>query len=109
MNIATELTPEERDKLIDELATKIVNKRMETPAIIFLEMHKPVAFIASQAAIVASPFLVPLFGREGVEKYSQLFSSPENVERIIQRIEDLVEEREHKADKSKRTEETKQE
>ncbi len=109
MNIATELTPEERDKLIDELATKIVNKRMETPAILFLEMHKPVAFIASQAAMVASPFLVPLFGKDGVEKYSKLFSSAENVELIIQRIEDLVEERKQKAGESVKSEEANKE
>lgn len=93
MDFAEELSPEERDKLVDELAHKVIEKRMETPAIMFLEMHKPVTFLASQAAIVASPFLVPLFGRDGVERYSKLFGSRDNVERVIQRIEELAEER----------------
>jgi len=84
-----QLTPEERDKLINELAQKVVDKRMETPAIMFLEMHKPVTFLASQSMLVASPFLVPLFGAEGVQKYSRLFSSVDNVELLIERIEEL--------------------
>jgi hypothetical protein len=84
-----QLTPEERDKLIDELARKVVGRRMETPVIMFLEMHKPVTFLASQSILVASPFLVPLFGAEGVQKYSRLFSSVDNVELLIERIEEL--------------------
>lgn len=88
-----QLTPEERDKLVDELAQKIVDRRMETPAIMFLEMHKPVTFLASQSMLVASPFLVPLFGAEGVERYSKLFSTVDNVELLIERIEELSEKR----------------
>lgn len=88
-----ELAPDERDRLIDELAQKIVRRGMETPAIMFLEMHKPVAFLASQTMLVASPLLAPLFGSDGVGKYSQLFGSPENVELLIRRIEDLADEK----------------
>jgi len=91
--IGEDLSLEERDKLIDELARKIVNRRLETPAILFLEMHKPLAFLASQSMLVASPLLVPIFGREGVERYSQLLSAPENVELLIRRIEELADER----------------
>lgn len=88
-----DLSSEERDQLIENLARKIVDRKLETPAILFLEMHKPVAFLGSQALLVASPILAPLFGMEGPEKYSRLFSSIDNVEKLIQRIEDLSEER----------------
>ncbi len=88
-----QLTPEERDKLVDELAQKIVDRRMETPAIMFLEMHKPVTFLASQSILVASPFLVPLFGAEGVQRYAKLFSSVDNVELLIERIEEFADRR----------------
>ncbi|MHB1000271.1 MAG: hypothetical protein ACYC27_13605 [Armatimonadota bacterium] len=94
-----DLSPEERDKLIDELARKVVNRKMETAAILFLEMHKPVAFLAGQSMLVASPFLVPLFGPEGVRKYSALLGSRDNVELIIRRIEDLADERDTKGSK----------
>jgi len=84
-----ELSPEDRDKLIVELAGKIVGRRMETPAVMFLEMHKPVAFLASQSILVASPFLVPLFGAEGVHRFSRLLASAENVDLLIEKIEEL--------------------
>lgn len=84
-----ELSPEDRDKLIEELARKIVGKGLETPAIMFLEMHKPVAFLAGQSLMVASPFLAPLFGIEGVNRYSRLLSEEGSVELLIRRIEDI--------------------
>lgn len=87
------LTPEERDQMIDTLARKIVGRGMETPAIMFLEMNKPVSFLAGQSLLAASPFLVPLFGPEGVRKHSQLLSSPDGVELLIRRIEDLADEK----------------
>lgn len=88
-----ELSVQDRDRLVDELARKIVGRRLETPAVFFLEMHKPVTFLASQSALVASPFLAPLFGREGIERYAALFSTQENVELLIRRIEELASER----------------
>jgi hypothetical protein len=94
-----ELSPEERERLIDDLARKIVDRRLETPAIMFLEMHKPVAFLASQSMLVAAPFLAPMFGRDGVERYSRLFSSQDNVELLIRRIEDLADDREARKDR----------
>lgn len=93
MDIAHELSKEEREKLINELAKKVVDKGMETAAVLFLEAHKPVTFLAGQAMMVASPFLVPLFGQESVRKYSQLFCDRESVEILIQRIEDIAEEK----------------
>lgn len=88
-----ELSPEDRDKLIGELAGKIVSRGMVTPAIIFLEMHKPLAFVAGQSLLVASPFLAPIVGLASVRKYSCLLGSRENLELLIQRIEDMAEER----------------
>jgi len=84
-----DLSPQDRDRMIEELARKIVNKGLETPAILFLEMHKPVAFVASQSLLMAGPFLAPLFGIEGVNRYSRLLGDRDNVELLIRRIEDI--------------------
>ncbi|MHB0913371.1 MAG: hypothetical protein ACYC2Y_07990 [Armatimonadota bacterium] len=92
------LSPEERDELVDELARKIVNRRMETPAVLFLEMNKPLAFLAGQSIFVASPLLSPLFGPQGVRKYAQLFSEENSIERLIRRIEELSAERDKEKD-----------
>ena len=85
-----ELTDSRRDELIDNLAEKIVRHRMSTPAILFLEMHKPFAFLAGQSMILASGFLAPFVGITNVQEYSKLIEERENIERLIKRIETWV-------------------
>ena len=81
-----DLTDEEEDRLISNIARLVVDKGLEAPAIMFLEVAKPLAFIASQLAIVALGPLQWLF--EG-PKYTGLFMKKQNVDRIIGRIEEL--------------------
>ncbi len=82
-----ELTDEERDTLIAQLAERVARHGMATPAILMLEMHKPLAFLAGQSLLIGSGFLAPLFGPQNVRKYVRLLESRENIELLIQRIE----------------------
>ena len=84
-----ELKEEERDTLIENLAQRVHQRRLHAPAVLFLEIHKPLAFLASQSLILGSGFLAPLFGPQNVQRYSKLFETRENVERLIRRIEIL--------------------
>lgn len=70
---------------------------METPAILMLEMHKPMANVAAHAAVTFSPFLVPFFGFDRVNDYSRLLSSRENIERLIQELERIRDNRSEEA------------
>jgi hypothetical protein len=83
-----ELTDEEEERLIDNIAKLVVDKGLEAPAIMFLEVAKPLSFVASQMAIVALWPLQSLFELEA-PKYTALFMKKENVGRIIERIEQL--------------------
>lgn len=83
-----DLTEEEEKKLIDNIAKLIVDKGLEAPAVMFLEATRPLAFIASQFAIMALGPLQWLFELEG-PKYTGLFMKKENVGKIIDRIEQL--------------------
>jgi hypothetical protein len=83
-----DLTEEEERKLINNIAKLVVDKGLEAPAIMFLEVTKPVSFIASQLAIVALGPLEWLFELQG-PKYTGLFMKKENVGKIIERIEQL--------------------
>jgi len=85
-----DLTEEEEQKLINNIARVIVDKGLEAPAIMFLETTKPLSFIASQLAIVALGPLQWLFELEA-PKYTGLFMKKENVGRIIERIGQLSE------------------
>jgi hypothetical protein len=82
-----ELTPEQEEVLLDKAAQEIRKRRLEAPAIIALEMHKPLATIGAHSSVVIAPFLVPLFGYDRVHDYSRLFKKKENVELLIQRLE----------------------
>jgi hypothetical protein len=84
-----DLTSEEEDQLIDNIAKTVVSRGLEAPAIMFLEVTKPLSFIASQFAIVALGPLQWLFELEG-PKYSGLLMKRESVGRIIERIEELA-------------------
>ena len=84
-----DLTSEEESRLIDNIAKTVVDKGLEAPAIMFLEVTKPLSFIASQFAILALGPLQWMFELEG-PKYTGLFMKRENVGRIVQRIEELA-------------------
>lgn len=85
------LSEEQKAQLIEDLAQAIVKRGLTAPAIFMLTLHRPLAFLGSQAAIVFSPFLAPFFGFEKVDLYSQLMSERENWDRLIERLEDLEE------------------
>lgn len=83
------LSLEQRDTLIEELAQKIHARGMSAPAVLFLEMHRPLAFVASQSLIMGSGFLAPLLGLEYTQRLVKLLESRENIVRLIDRIEEL--------------------
>src|SRR5213083_1089019 len=89
-NLFDEPTAEETDQAIERIASAIVKRRMETPAILFLEMHKPLSFIASQGLVVASPLIAPLVGLDNVPMATKLIEKRENVELLIKRIEEMA-------------------
>ena len=82
-----ELTESETDALLDKCASEIRDRKMETPAILFFEMHRPLGFLMSSGAVVAAPFLVPFLGFDNVNDYSRLFSKQENILKLLDRLD----------------------
>lgn len=82
-----ELTDEEADQLIEKAVTEITKRKLQFPAMLFFEMHRPLSFVGSQAAIVFSPFLVPFIGFDSVNDFSRLFSRRDSVDRLVARLE----------------------
>ena len=88
-----ELSDEERDAILEKIAQGVVRRGMAAPAVLFLELNKPLSFVASQSLIVLTPFLAPFVGVDNVHRYSRLLEKRENVERLIERIEQLEHEK----------------
>jgi len=81
------------EETIEKVATRVSNMGLETPAILFLEAHRPLTFFANQALIFLSPILYPLFGGK-TEQAAKFFEERDNVEKLITRIEEKARERE---------------
>jgi len=86
--LGQELTEEEAQKLVEKASEEICRRGLQTPAIMMLEMHKPLAGIFGHASVVAAPFAVPFFGFDSYHNYSRLFSTRDGIERLIRQIEE---------------------
>jgi hypothetical protein len=85
-----ELEPEERDAFLDRMAREVTRRRLEAPAILALEMHRPLMFLGSQALAVFTPMLAPAFGLENLQKLYRILEDRQNLDRFIERIEELA-------------------
>lgn len=86
----SELPPEERDRLIDSIAQRVVGRRLAVPAAFLLEAHKPLSFFGSQALLLGMPILGPFVGFTRLARFASLIESRENVEMLLRRIEELA-------------------
>jgi hypothetical protein len=84
---------DDEETAIEEIAQRVVREGMASAAIVFLESTKPVSFLAGQAAIFATPFVGGFIEPLRLERYADLFSRRDFVERLIRRIEELEDER----------------
>lgn len=82
-----ELTEQERDGLIEQIAEAIEKRHLTTPAILFLAMHKPLAGVGAQATVAFAPFLGPFVGFELLNNYSRLMKDSANIELLLRRLE----------------------
>jgi hypothetical protein len=116
MTESPEITDQE---LLGRLANWIVTRRLTAPAILFLETHRPLSFVGSQAMVAASPivhFLEPFFrglvgpGYEHAlyRRFANIIEDRANVERLIIEIERRNQDfREHEREEKRRRKELK--
>jgi len=90
VDLHSPLTSEQINATVDAVARKVVARRLETPAVLFLEMHKPLAFIAGQGTMVAMPLIGPLVGPQTMADFAKLVGERANTELLIERIEELA-------------------
>ena len=88
-----EITPEETDEIIEWAAIECYKYGMETAAILFLESLKPISRYGSSMGQLFLAPLLPFFGDNVTmkgEKAFRVFQEHENVEKLLQRLEDLA-------------------
>ena len=80
---------DEQQALLTKVAKQIVRRRLTTPAIIALEICKPLNFLGSQVLIAFNPFVQSIFNSVDYQKFALIIEKDTNVESLIQLIEDL--------------------
>ncbi|MCS7254019.1 MAG: hypothetical protein RMK18_08510 [Armatimonadota bacterium] len=89
-----ERLPEDKEKeVIERIARKIVSYGLEVPAVLFLELHKPLANIVGHSLLFAFPFLAPFLGVNALHEAGAILSTGEGIEALIRRIEELAAEK----------------
>jgi hypothetical protein len=79
--------PDQDRALIERLARKIVEKKLETPALFFLEMSRPLSFLAGQAMIFLGPIVQAVYPVKDYARIAALLEKRENVDLLIEAIE----------------------
>jgi len=82
------MTIVEKEKFIEQIASGIVERRMSAPAILFLEILKPLCCIGNQVLFFLDPLLKLFTEINDYEKYTQLLENRENLEMLIKKIEE---------------------
>jgi hypothetical protein len=86
-----ELTPQERERALEAIASRIRRYGMETPAIMFLEMHRPLSGLAGLASHAVTPFFGAFLGQAQVERYAGLISDKTAMDELIARLDPAAE------------------
>jgi hypothetical protein len=88
-----EITPEEEEEIIEWIAREFYKYGLETAGIMFLESLKPISrYSSSMGQVFVSP-LLPILGDNLMmkgDKAMRILEKDENVEKLIQRLEDMA-------------------
>lgn len=80
------LDPADVDRL-ERLAARVVELRLETPAILALESARPLRLVASQSLVFFEPLVQTLFPMTEWRRWSELAARPEALEALVRAIE----------------------
>jgi len=92
----------DEEAILDAVATRIARMGLGVPAIFFLESSKPLSFLGSQFLVFIEPFVKTFIEVKNYEKFCLLIEDRNNVEKLIQKIEQLEDElKEEKRERKK--------
>lgn len=87
--ILDEIPQDEQRELLEKIAMQVVKRRLTAPAILFLEMCKPLNFLGSQVLIALNPFVQAVFNTTEYQKFALIIEKDANVELLIRLIEEF--------------------
>ena len=82
-------SPEVLDEFIQSLAKVIVDKQMSAPAVMALEMAKPISLVSHSVLVIFGPLLDLLFDPVKMEKFQAVIADRIRIEQLMTTIEDF--------------------
>lgn len=79
------LSPEE-DAILEKIAGLIAKKGMTAPAIVFLEMHRPLNFLGGQMMHFLSPFMDMVYKGDEMERLAEILNLEAGFEEFINKL-----------------------
>lgn len=77
-------------EMIDKVAAKIVARRLSVPAILFLEVMKPLNFFGAQTLNFFGPIIESFLKRDNrYYDFTAFLEKRENIEAVLKRVEEL--------------------
>ena len=89
------LSPEE-ERWLEQIADRVVRRRLAAPAVLLLEAVKPVGFVGSQVVAFFRPLISTVVRPESCDRVIELLErrgTPDMLARMIEEREDLSEAR----------------
>lgn len=80
---------QELDEFIKTLAELVVNRGMSVPAIMALEMAKPLSFVGYSSLVIFGPLLEFIVDPVKMEKLQEVIADREKIEALMVSIETL--------------------
>ena len=80
-------------KVVDDLCTWIVRKGYTTPALMAIEMSRPLNYVGAHTIHFFMPIVRILFDAEGLDAFAKFLEHRGSLEYIVQRIETIEGER----------------
>jgi len=75
------------EQLIERLAKQISRWRLTVPAILLLQVTRPLSFIASQGLLLCQPLLSFVYDASRVADYAELLADRASIDRLVAQLE----------------------
>jgi hypothetical protein len=80
---------DEQRPVAERLCREIVRRRLTVPALMFLEMSRPLGYLASQAIHFFTPLIAAVSDAQGHKHLAAFLERRQSVEYLCRRIEQL--------------------
>lgn len=80
--------PEQSEQLLEHLSQQIGRWRLTLPAIVLLQVTRPLSFIASQALLLCQPLISTFHDAPQIAGYVDLLADRANIDRLVARLEE---------------------